>query len=67
MAQALDEFSVYDGTRPRRMGDLTLEGQGIAPIPEDSRYGSVARMFTVWFTPNMELSGVFTGTLAVVL
>ena len=24
-------------------------------------------MFTVWFTPNMELSGVFAGTLAVVL
>jgi len=45
---------------------LALEGQGIAPIPEDSRYGGVYRMFTVWFTPNMELSGVFTGTLAVV-
>jgi len=26
----------------------------------------VYRMFTVWFTPNMELSGVFAGTLAVV-
>src|SRR5260370_31030954 len=37
----------------------------MAPIPEDNRYGGVHRMFTVWFTPNMELSGVFTGTLAV--
>jgi NCS1 family nucleobase:cation symporter-1 len=37
----------------------------MAPIPADARYGGVHRMFTVWFTPNMELSGVFTGTLAV--
>src|SRR5262245_6748133 len=62
----IDELSVFEGARPRRTGDLALEGQGIAPIPEDSRYGGVYRMFTVWFTPNMELSGVFTGTLAVV-
>jgi NCS1 family nucleobase:cation symporter-1 len=63
---AIDELSVFEGVRPRRTGDLALEGQGIAPIPEDSRYGDVYRMFTVWFTPNMELSGVFAGTLAVV-
>ena len=36
----------------------------MAPIPEDQRYGSSRRNFTVWFAPNMELSGVFTGTLA---
>jgi NCS1 family nucleobase:cation symporter-1 len=63
---AIDELGVYEGVRPQRAGDLALEGQGIAPIPEDSRYGRVGRMFTVWFTPNMELSGVFAGTLAVV-
>lgn len=45
---------------------MTLESQGMAPIPPDRRYGGAHRMFTVWFTPNMELSGVFTGTLAVV-
>ena len=63
---ATDELSIFEGVRPQRAGDLALEGQGIAPIPEDSRYGSVGRMFTVWFTPNMQLSGVFAGTLAVV-
>ncbi|MBO0832588.1 MAG: cytosine permease, partial [Actinobacteria bacterium] len=65
--EAIDELSVFDGARPRRTGDLALESHGIAPIPSDERYGSVYRMFTVWFTPNMELSGVFTGTLAVAL
>src|SRR5260221_11739931 len=65
MAQATYELSVFEGVRPTRSGDLALESQGMAPIPEDNRYGGVHRMFTVWFTPNMELSGVFTGTLAV--
>ena len=66
MTGATDELAIFEGVRPRRTGDLALEGQGIAPIPEDARYGGVQRMFTVWFTPNMELSGVFAGTLAVV-
>ncbi len=66
MTEATDELRVYEGARPTHAGDLTLEGQGMAPIPEDHRYGGVYRMFTVWFTPNMELSGVFAGTLAVV-
>ncbi len=66
MTRATDELAIFEGARPRHTGDLAMEGQGIAPIPEDSRYGGVYRMFTVWFTPNMELSGVFAGTLAVV-
>jgi NCS1 family nucleobase:cation symporter-1 len=66
MADAMDELRVFEGVRPTRTGDLVLESQGMAPIPADSRYGGVHRMFTVWFTPNMELSGVFAGTLAVV-
>ncbi len=66
MARAAIDLTVFDGSRPTRAGDLTLEGQGIAPIPPDARYGSVYRTFTVWFTPNMELSGVFAGTLAAV-
>lgn len=56
--------SVFEGARPARRGDLVTETQGIAPIPEDQRYGPSWRNFTVWFAPNMELSGVFTGTLA---
>jgi NCS1 family nucleobase:cation symporter-1 len=66
MTEAADELRVFEGARPTRTGDLVLEGQGMAPIPEEHRYGGVYRMFTVWFTPNMELSGVFAGTLAVV-
>ncbi len=64
MAGATDELGIFDGVRPRRHGDLAVESQGMAPIPADARYGAVWRMFTVWFTPNMELSGVFAGTLA---
>jgi NCS1 family nucleobase:cation symporter-1 len=61
------QISVYDGQRPRRQGDLTLETAGMVPVPEDARYGANWRNFTVWFSPNMELSGVFTGTLAATL
>ena len=57
-------ISAFDGARPNHQGDLTLETAGIVPIPEDGRYGASWRNFTVWFAPNMELSGVFTGTLA---
>ena len=57
-------ISAFDGARPTHQGDLTLETAGIVPIPEDGRYGANWRNFTVWFAPNMELSGVFTGTLA---
>jgi nucleobase:cation symporter-1, NCS1 family len=64
--ESIDELAVFEGVRPTRTGDLVLETQGMAPIPEEHRYGGVYRMFTVWFTPNMELSGVFAGTLAVV-
>ena len=61
-----DELRAFEGLRPTHTGDLVLESQGMAPIPADHRYGGVYRMFTVWFTPNMGLSGVFAGTLAVV-
>src|ERR1039457_5526561 len=43
---------------------MVLESHGMAPIPEEQRYGASWRNFTVWFAPNMELSGIFTGTLA---
>ena len=59
-----DRASVFAGTRPTYIGDLVTESHGMAPIPEDQRYGPSWRNFTVWFAPNMELSGVFTGTLA---
>jgi NCS1 family nucleobase:cation symporter-1 len=63
----LDGAEIFRGTRPHREGDRSLETHGMSPIPEDQRYGAAWRNFTVWFAPNMELSGVFTGTLAFTL
>ena len=56
--------TAFEGTRPRHDGHLVIETHGIAPIPEEQRYGASWRNFTVWFAPNVELSGVFTGTIA---
>ena len=52
------------GDMPVREGDMTIEGHGIEPIPESSRYGSVNRVFTVWFTPNLVPAAFFIGLLA---
>ena len=49
---------------PTHEGDLSIEGHGIEPIPESARYGSVNRVFTVWFTPNLVPAAFFLGTLA---
>ena len=51
-------------TMPTREGDLTIEGHGIDPIPLAGRYGSLARVFTVWFTPNLVPAAFAIGTLA---
>ncbi len=58
---------VFHGRRPTRSGDLAVETHGIAPIGEDQRYGTPARLFTVWFAPQVNMTGVFTGTLAITL
>jgi NCS1 family nucleobase:cation symporter-1 len=49
---------------PTHEGDLSIEGHGMEPIPESVRYGSVGRIFTVWFTPNLVPAAFFIGTLA---
>ena len=49
---------------PTHEGDLSIEAHGFEPIPETGRYGSVARIFTVWFTPNLVPAAFFIGTLA---
>jgi nucleobase:cation symporter-1, NCS1 family len=49
---------------PSREGDLSIEGHGMEPIPTSARYGSVSRVFTVWFTPNLVPAAFFLGTLA---
>ncbi len=53
------------GAMPSRENDLrTLETRGIAPVPERNRYGSLHRVFTVWFSPNLVVAAFFIGTLA---
>ena len=59
--------AVFTGHRPTAAGDLSVETHGIAPIPETERYGRPGRMFTVWFAPQITMTGVFTGTLAITL
>jgi NCS1 family nucleobase:cation symporter-1 len=49
---------------PTHEGDLSVEAHGFEPIPENARYGSVNRIFTVWFTPNLVPAAFFIGTLA---
>ena len=49
---------------PRGEGDLTIEAHGMEPIPTTMRYGSVSRLFTVWFTPNLVPAAFAIGTLA---
>ncbi len=63
----MPESYIYEGNKPRSQGDITLETQGMAPIPESERYGASWRNFTVWFSSNLQMSGVFTGTLAITL
>jgi nucleobase:cation symporter-1, NCS1 family len=49
---------------PTHEGDMTVEARGFEPIPETARYGSVSRIFTVWFTPNLVPAAFFVGLLA---
>lgn len=58
--------AVFDGRMPTAPGDLRVEGHGIEPVPESNRYGGAGRLFTVWFAPNLTMTGVFTGTLGIV-
>lgn len=57
----------YAGRMPTHSGDLTVETHGIAPIPAENRYGTARRLFTVWFAPQVNMTVIFTGTLAIVL
>lgn len=63
---ALSE-DAYSGRMPTRPGDMTVETHGIAPVPTTNRYGSARRLFTVWFAPQVNMTVLFTGTLAFTL
>jgi NCS1 family nucleobase:cation symporter-1 len=52
------------GDMPTHEGDLSIESHGFEPIPESARYGSLGRVFTVWFTPNLVPAAFAIGTLA---
>jgi NCS1 family nucleobase:cation symporter-1 len=52
---------------PTHEGDLSIEQHGMEPIPETARYGSVNRLFTVWFSPNLVPAAFFVGTLASII
>ncbi|MFJ6838640.1 purine-cytosine permease family protein [Streptomyces sp. NPDC091209] len=62
-----DRPAVFDGRMPSAPGDLRVEGHGIEPVPENNRYGGAGRLFTVWFAPNLTMTGVFTGTIGITL
>ncbi|MFF3263600.1 purine-cytosine permease family protein [Streptomyces sp. NPDC002932] len=64
---ATDPRPAFDGRMPTAPGDLRVEAHGIAPVPEDRRYGGPGRLFTVWFAPNLTMTGVFTGTVGIAL
>jgi len=57
----------FSGRTPSGAGDLSVETHGIAPIRGDQRYGSPRRLFSVWFAPQVNMTGVFTGALAIAL
>lgn len=57
----------FSGKSPSGSGDLSVETHGIAPVAADRRYGTPGRLFTVWFAPQVNMTGVFTGTLAILL
>lgn len=58
---------IFAGRMPTRSGDLAVETHGIAPIPAANRYGNAGRLFTVWFAPQVNMTVLFTGTLAISL
>lgn len=58
---------VFNGRMPARAGDMSIETHGIAPVPAENRYGLAGRLFTVWFAPQVNMTVLFTGALAVVL
>lgn len=51
-----------DERGPTRAGEVSLEFRGVKQVPEDSRYGSAGRLFTMWVKMNPSM--FFVGALA---
>jgi NCS1 family nucleobase:cation symporter-1 len=45
---------------------MNIEHRSIEFIPESERYGSPKRLFTVWFSVNMQVSALLVGTLSII-
>lgn len=56
--------ALHGGAMPRGEGDVsTIETRGLAPIPLSHRYGSLSRVFTVWFAPSLNVTNFFWGAV----
>jgi NCS1 family nucleobase:cation symporter-1 len=49
------------------VASVGVETQGIAPVPADRRYGRPARLFSLWFAPNLNVTVIFTGALSITI
>lgn len=44
---------------------MKIEARGIEFVPESERYGSAKRLFTIWFSTNMQVTALVVGTLGI--
>jgi nucleobase:cation symporter-1, NCS1 family len=44
---------------------MDVEKRSIEFIPESERYGSPARLFSIWFSSNMQVTALIIGALGV--
>lgn len=44
---------------------MEVEKRSIEFIPEDERYGSASRLFSIWFSSNMQVTALIIGALGV--
>jgi nucleobase:cation symporter-1, NCS1 family len=44
---------------------MNIEHRSIEFIPENERYGTPKRLFTIWFSVNMQVTALLVGTLSV--
>lgn len=45
---------------------MDIEKRSIEFIPENERYGTAKRLFTIWFSANMQVTTLVVGTLGIV-
>ncbi|MFP3507918.1 cytosine permease, partial [Burkholderia sp. SIMBA_062] len=45
---------------------MDVENRSIEFIPHGERYGTPKRLFTIWFSANMQVTALVVGTLGIV-